>query len=88
MKQVKMEKGDEMQPYRFETKISESRIIYLPSDYETVDNEVEVVIINKNEKIYHKAKAEDFINKWLGAVENKTDVTSDDKMEYLTEKYK
>jgi hypothetical protein len=88
MEQIKMKKGDDMQPYRFETKISESRIIYLPSDYETVDNEVEVVIINKNDKTYHKAKAEDFINKWLGAVENEIDITSDVKMEYLAEKYK
>ena len=77
-----------MLPYRFETKITDNRIIHLPSDYKSEDEEVEVLILNKRNNNPKNAKAVAFINKWAGTLKNEINETSDLRIKYLIEKYK
>ena len=72
-----------MTSYHFETLIPDNKTIYLPMDFDLINQEVEIFIIPK--KIEKTSSVKDFLDTWAGAFK---DVEPHSKYEYLMEKYK
>jgi len=75
-----------MQVYRFETHISKSGVIQLPSNQQLNDRDVEVIILTKREFKPGRNASADFVIKWTGFLSDAN--VEDSKFHYLSEKYK
>ena len=70
-----------METYKFETKISENRIITLPHAPKLFNREVEIIILPKPKKKHATEKkvftAMDFVKKWSGVVKGKENISDE-----------
>jgi hypothetical protein len=75
-----------MEAYRFETIVSESGVVKIPLLNSLLNQEVEVIIIPKNDHSLKNDNVTAFIKKWSGFLSNVQ--SGDPKWEYLSEKHK
>lgn len=75
-----------MKVYRYKTKISQEGMISVPLDPALYNTEVDVIILQKEDKTGKALTAKEFVEKWKGFLKN--DDTEKSKYDYLSDKYK
>ena len=75
-----------MKVYRYKTKISDKGELMISLNPALFNKEVDVIILQKENKKREDFKAKDFVSKWAGFLKNND--TDKSKFDYLSGKYK